>query len=79
MDFRTIEILFVYDCYTVYEVVVLDMVCLYSDEICWFIENASSYFAAACVGILMDWLGSMGSCAAGSVSVAMPRKLASLR
>lgn len=34
--------------------------------------------AAACVGTLMDWLGSMGLCVAGSVSVVMPRKLASL-
>ena len=35
--------------------------------------------AAVCVGIHMDWSGSMALCAAGSASVAMPRKLASSR
>lgn len=36
-------------------------------------------FKAECVGILMGSSGSMGSCAADNASVAMPRRLVSLR
>jgi hypothetical protein len=35
--------------------------------------------AAVCVETHMDWSGSTDSCAAGSASIAMPRRLASLR